>query len=120
MMKRLRWLIAAVVVLAAAPVNGVTARLSSWGAGQFFPPSGPTNLIALSTAMDHSLALKSDGTVFAWGNNMNGQCDVPAGLSGVTKIAAGEFFSVALRSNGSLVVWGANDYFQREIGRAHV
>jgi alpha-tubulin suppressor-like RCC1 family protein len=90
-------------------------RVVGWGSGQVFPGNGPTNIAAISTAMDHSLALKADGTVFAWGNNMNGQCNVPAGLTGVSKIAAGEFFSVALKTNGSMVVWGANDYFQYEV-----
>src|SRR5215204_193267 len=90
-------------------------RVVGWGSGQVFPANGPTNIVAISTAMDHSLALKADGTVFAWGNNMNRQCEVPAGLTGVTKIAAGEFFSVALKTNGSVVIWGANDYFQRDV-----
>jgi hypothetical protein len=90
-------------------------RIVSWGPGQVLPANGPTNVLAISTAMDHSLALKADGTVFAWGNNMNGQSTVPPGLAGVIKIAAGEFFSVALRQNGSIVTWGANDYGQREL-----
>src|SRR5688572_16100771 len=68
-----------------------SGRVASWGAGQVSPPTASTDIIALSTSVDHSLALKSDGTVFAWGDNMNGQCDVPAGLQNVTKIAAGEF-----------------------------
>ena len=95
-----------------APAVG---RLVSWGTGQVFPPNGPQDIIAVSAAVDHSLALKSDGTVFAWGDNMNGQCDVPAGLADVTKIAAGEFFSVALKSDRSIVTWGANDYGQRDL-----
>src|SRR5688500_17226667 len=85
-------------------------RLVAWGPGQVFPANGPTNIVAISTAMDHSLALNADGTVFAWGNNMNGQCTVPAGLRDVAKIAAGEFFSIALKHDGSIVTWGANDY----------
>jgi alpha-tubulin suppressor-like RCC1 family protein len=92
-----------------------SGRVVGWGSGQVFPGNGPTNIVAISTAMDHSLALKADGTVFAWGNNMNEQCNVPGGLTGVSKIAAGEFFSVALKNDGSIVVWGANDYFQREV-----
>lgn len=42
------------------------------------------------------LALKSDGTVVAWGFNGVGQRNVPTGLSGVTAIAAGDSHSVAL------------------------
>ena len=95
-----------------APAVG---QLVSWGAGQVFPPNGPSDMVAISTAVDHSLGLKADGTVFAWGDNMNGQCDVPAGLANVTEIAAGEFFSVALKSDRSIVTWGANDYGQRDL-----
>jgi hypothetical protein len=97
--------------LTAAPAGRVVA----WGPGQVLPSSAPTNIVAISSSADHSLALRADGTVFAWGDNMNGQCNVPAGLTGVTKVAAGEFFSVALRSNGSIVVWGANDYGQHDV-----
>jgi alpha-tubulin suppressor-like RCC1 family protein len=107
--------IALFLVAPAAFCAPAVGRLVSWGAGQVFPNNGPTDIVAISTATDHSLALKSDGTVFAWGDNMNGQCDVPAGLANVTEIAAGEFFSVALRSDRSIVAWGANDYGQRDL-----
>jgi len=103
------------LVAQAAPSAPAVGRLVSWGTGQVFPPNGPGDILAVSAALDHSLALKSDGTVFAWGDNMNGQCDVPAGLADVTKIAAGDFFSVALKSDRSIVTWGANDYGQREL-----
>jgi trimeric autotransporter adhesin len=45
--------------------------------------------VAITSGTYHSLALKSDGTVVAWGNNSMGQCNVPAGLSGVVAITAG-------------------------------
>jgi hypothetical protein len=44
---------------------------------------------AIAAGTNHSLALKSDGTVVAWGDNDSGQATVPAGLSGVVAIAAG-------------------------------
>ena len=34
----------------------------------------------------HSVAVKADGTVVAWGNNYHGQCDVPEGLTDVNKV----------------------------------
>jgi alpha-tubulin suppressor-like RCC1 family protein len=43
------------------------------------------------------VALKSDGTVVAWGSNYKGQTTVPSGLSGVTAIAAGGDHTVALK-----------------------
>jgi hypothetical protein len=68
--------------------------------GQTDVPTGLSNVVALS-GEDHSLALKSDGTVVAWGRNKDGQADVPAGLSNVVAISAGGYHSLALRSKGT-------------------
>jgi hypothetical protein len=54
----------------------------------------------------HTLALRNDGTVVAWGYNANGQTNVPAGLSNVTAIAAGAGHSMALKQDGTVAVWG--------------
>jgi hypothetical protein len=56
----------------------------------------------------HLLAVKSNGTVIAWGDNHYGQCDVPVGLSNVTAVTATEHRSLALRNDGTVVAWGAN------------
>ncbi len=44
----------------------------------------------------HSLALKGNGTVVAWGQGNMGQTSVPANLSNVLAIGAGSYHSVAL------------------------
>jgi alpha-tubulin suppressor-like RCC1 family protein len=69
----------------------------------------------------HSLAVGSDGTVWAWGDNRDGelgdgntnQSDTAVripGLSDVTQIAAGDGWSLALRSDGTVWAWGNNEY----------
>jgi alpha-tubulin suppressor-like RCC1 family protein len=75
---------------------------------------------AVAAGQFHSLALLSNGTVEAWGNNEKGQLgdgtttgsDVPgavAGLSEVTAVAAGTTHSLALLSNGTVEAWGSNE-----------
>jgi len=70
-----------------------------------------------------SAALKSDGTVWAWGKNSDGQLGdgtmvhrtTPVqvrSLSGITAIAAGYDHSLALKSDGTVWAWGDNSIGQ--------
>jgi hypothetical protein len=70
--------------------------------------SNLTGVTAVAAGAIHALALKSDGTVFAWGNNESGQCIIPKGLRDVSAIATGGFHSLALQSNGHVTAWGSN------------
>ena len=71
--------------------------------------TGASHAKAIDAGMDFSLALKTDGTVVAWGTNDHGQGSVPSGLSSVSAIAAGSYHAVALKSDGTVVAWGRND-----------
>ena len=71
-------------------------------------PAGLTGVTAIAAGDYHTVALKSDGTVVAWGYNGYGQTTVPAGFTGVMAIAAGELHTVALKSDGTVVAWGYN------------
>lgn len=66
-----------------------------------------TSEVTAVTANDHALAVRSDGTVLAWGPG----CAVPQpvpGLTGVSAVAAGEDSSYALKSDGTVWAWGGN------------
>ena len=66
---------------------------------------GRKNHIAIAAGGDHSLALKSDGSIVGWGNNYYGQATPPDGNDFIT-IASGSNYSLALKSEGSIVGWG--------------
>ncbi len=68
-----------------------------------------SNVIAVAGGSAHSLALRSDGTLAAWGDNSGGQCAIPAGLGGVVAIAVGGFHNLALKSDGTVAAWGAGN-----------
>jgi len=71
----------------------------------------------------HSLALKSDGTLWSWGWNYYGQLgdgtytnrNVPVRVgtdNDWTSISAGGMHSLAIKRSGTLWSWGSNEYGQ--------
>jgi alpha-tubulin suppressor-like RCC1 family protein len=86
------------------------------------PITSLSNILAISAASDHSLALRNDGTVWAFGRNDYGQLgdnsttlrttpvqvmEAPSvGLGNVIAIAAGTGVSFALKADGTLWVFG--------------
>ena len=88
--------------------------------------AGVTGITAIAAGLNHSLALKADGTIVAWGDDSAGQLgngaavttDQPAPvpvvgvggglLTNVVAIAAGTAHSLALRSDGTVVAWGTD------------
>ncbi len=77
---------------AAAPSGTVV----TWGRMTLPYVDPGTRYTKIAAGGYHTVALKNDGTVVAWGWNGFGQTTVPAGLGGVTAIAAGVYHTVAL------------------------
>jgi len=92
----------------------------SWP-GVIIPPARPNVPVDLNDAWaiaaggKHSLALRYDGTVAAWGDNSSGQTNVPADLNDAMAIAAGGKHSLALRYDGTVVAWGSNSSGQTNV-----
>src|SRR5690606_24171193 len=59
-----------------------------------------------------NLALKSDGTVVAWGRDDKDQCKLPKGLYNGITVSGGWNYSQALKSDGRVVAWGNNNLGQ--------
>ena len=86
------------------------------------------NIDLISAGNNFSIALKNDGTVWAWGNNSYGQLgdntttsrntavqvkiNANTYLEDIKAISAGENFVTALKEDGSVWAWGNNSYGQ--------
>jgi len=66
---------------------------------------GPVKAIGAGSL--HSVALKEDGTVVAWGDGSSGAITIPAGLTNVKSISVGTI-TVVLKEDGTVVAWGSN------------
>jgi len=72
-------------------------------------PQG-SDFIAVAAGKWHCLALRSDGSIEAWGRkNKYGEVSGKPTGNDFVAIAAGSYHSLALKSDGSLVSWGVSD-----------
>lgn len=77
-------------------------------------PQGLTNIVAIAAGGDHCLALRSDGTIYAWGLD-SGADTTPEGATNLVAIAAGYRHNLALKADGSILAWGGNDFGQCDV-----
>jgi len=98
--------------------NGTSTELVMIGEGIL------NNIAAIAAGDYQCLAIKEDGTVYAWGDNHGGMAigaETPESerahgivkigdrvLTNVVSIAAGDSFSLALKHDGKVVAWGRN------------
>jgi alpha-tubulin suppressor-like RCC1 family protein len=76
----------------------------------------------IDAGFNHTIAIKSDGTLWTWGRNDFGQLgdgtttnkNLPTQISAASwsEIAAGNSFSLGIKTDGTLWAWGKNDVGQ--------
>lgn len=107
--------------------------LGQLGDGTIVNRSSPVSVVGgftdwrqVSARGYHTLAIRSNGTLWSWGNNYRGQLghntapacvrsspvEVVGGFADWCQICVGGESSFALRTNGTLWVWGRNDFGQ--------
>jgi hypothetical protein len=86
--------------------------------------TGLTDIVQIAAGWKHAVALRKDGTVWAWGRRDNGEIGdgkseglralraigptrVP-GLEGITQIAVARSHNLALQADGRVMAWGSN------------
>lgn len=79
------------------------------------------DVVSASAGADFTVALKTDGTLWAWGGNDEGQLGTGTTersatpvqvLDQVSAVVAGDYHVAALRTDGTLWTWGDNLYGQ--------
>jgi alpha-tubulin suppressor-like RCC1 family protein len=111
---------------------GVGLRADLWDQCMCVPTPvqipGLSGITATAAGLQHSFALRNDGTVWAWGNNYLGQLGIGPpfngsipptqipGLTGIVAIASSPRAGYAVGSDGSVWAWGSNDVGQLGIG----
>lgn len=135
---------AAMLTFSAATALAAGGSVSGWGYDYYGQANGtpvtsgcecaglPGTVPGISDATQvsggyyHSVALRANGSVVAWGYNGSGQLGdgtetnspTPVAVKGISNaiaVAAGGYSSMALLSNGTVVAWGDNE--DGELGR---
>ncbi|MGH7969534.1 MAG: RCC1 domain-containing protein, partial [Limisphaerales bacterium] len=89
--------------------------------------TGLSNITAISSGWAHILALKADGTVWAWGLNAHGEVGDGTSINrsnavqvlnvtNIVSVSGGDDHSSALCADGTLWKWGQNDVGELGLG----
>lgn len=95
--------------------------------GAVTPTAPPAGWAGVSTGLQHTCAIGSNGTLWCWGLNRNGQLGNATGIdtgnaytspvrvgaaTNWTSVSVGDDFTCGIQSPGTLSCWGKNNYGQ--------
>jgi len=91
------------------------------------PAGASGSILAFAAGANHSLAIKSNSTLYAWGQNGDNQLglgdtndrDTPNQIGSDTNwqtVSAGRYHTLAVKTNGTLYAWGYNGSGQLGLG----
>lgn len=105
-------------VITSATARVTVGEVAVWGTYghptlPIWPGPGLSNVISVAGGSGFSLALRADGTVYAWGTGTG--TNVPAGLGNVVAISTGGAHALALRADGTVAAWGLGSSGQTNI-----
>src|ERR1051326_5490668 len=108
-------LLQGLILLFSVGVSDAAPRIVAWGAGTFVShpldynnygqsivPGSLTNAAYVTGGWRHSLAVRANNALAAWGDDTLGQTDLPPLSTGYLALAAGRLHSLGLHADGSV------------------
>jgi len=107
------WIVATLTVAAIGRSDPPQGTVVAWGRndlGQTNVPAPNTGFIAVAAGINHSLGLRTGGSIVAWGYGC--QTHIPTyNNANFIAIATGAYHSLALKAGGRIWAWGCSSSY---------